>query len=67
MHQDLQVKGHVALVGDDERRGQRGAVECDTVDCAKLVGPGGAGGLVEALGGEAKVELDTGLAGGFGG
>lgn len=59
VHQDLNVKGHVALVGDDDGGGEGLAVEGDAVDSAKLIGPEGAGLFVDALGGETKVELDA--------
>lgn len=68
MQQGLELERNVAIVGDDQGGVQAVPVKHDAVDESKLVGPQLLGLFRNALGGEAKVELDTGagaLAGGL--
>lgn len=60
VQQRLELKRHVAVVCDDERRVEALLVEGHAVQQAKLVRPGGLELVVDALGREAKVELDAG-------
>jgi DNA-binding transcriptional regulator YdaS (Cro superfamily) len=59
MQQRLELKRHLAIIGDDERGVEALAVERHAVDQAKRVRPQLPGRLVEVLGREAKVELDA--------
>jgi hypothetical protein len=65
VHQDLDIIGDIALVGDDDGGGERFPVKGDAVDGAELIGPESADLLVDALGGQTKVELDA-IGGGLG-
>jgi hypothetical protein len=59
VQQGLELKGSLAVVGDDEGGDEVLGLEGDAVEQGVLVRPEGLDGLVDVVGGQAKVELDA--------